>query len=871
MSLSRSLLFLVATAASLAHGYEGAGPRRELDAGVHLPQLTKAPAVTRFVEAAYPPAALARGEASQVTLLIDIDAIGKVTAAEVTKSGGAEFDLAAKDALLQFDFSPAELDDAPAAVRIEYVYHFASHPPETQAGLDAGVSERPAPVNLEGWVLERGTRDPIAHATVFLPESNLSAETDEQGAFALRGVPLGRVRVEISDQRHARFSTEQELREGQVTQLTAYLLKKLEGGFETTVVGDRDKKDVSVHALQKAELSTVPGTFGDPLRVLQNMPGMARAPMLSGALLVRGAQPQDSQVLVDGVPIPLLYHLGGGPSVLSPSYINTINFFPGAYGAKYGRAIAGIIDVETGAPTPTRPHGQASADFLNAGFYLESPINLTKNWGTVSVAARHSIIDLVLPPVLKALTPPGQTAIVVTPAYWDYQARYDLTLDGNAFELSAFGANDLLKISQAGTTQSQPFSVTLDEGFHRFRARWSRKTDDGWAFSLAPTFGFTSYKQSLNDTITWKANATDLNVRGWARKSLGQALTMELGVDVNGSWFHNRFEAATAATPDNPNPPPSVHDQALRLLTYAAYAEAIWTPVARWKLIPGVRFELYNLPSGLTASLEPRFATRVRLTDWATVKAAWGLYRQAPQVQELDSALGNSGLGLAMSQQVAGGLELVLMPKLSLDVQGFFNWRTSLVAPTDALIERDGVTVPSRYDNSGTGRAWGLEVLLRQDVTERLYGWVSYTLSRSENYSKTTGTWSPVSTDQTHLLTVVASYKFDFGIEAGVRFRLTTGSPYTPVQGATFNADTDSYTPLYGASNSARRAAFHQLDVRLEKQFTFETWKFSIYLDVQNVYNASNAEETLWDYRYRESAALNGLPIVPSLGLKGEF
>ncbi len=863
-----SFLFILLTGVT-AWGYEGVGLRREVDGGVHVPVLTRAPELTHFVEATLPPDVPEAGQTGEVGLQVDLDATGKVSAAEVTRSGGPVFDEAARAALLQFTFSPAEIDGAPASVRLEYVYHFVQKP-LVPAAVDAGV-EQLLPVNLTGHVLERGTRDPLANAVVFLPGSNVSAEADATGRFELRGVPAGRLKVEVTAQRHEKFSTEVEVREGQVTDLNAYLLEKLDGAFETTIISGKDKKDVSLHTFEKHELATVPGTFGDPLRVLQNMPGMARAPLLSGALLVRGAQPQDSQVLVDGVPIPLLYHLAGGPSVLSPSYIDRINFYPGAYGAKYGRAIAGIVDVETGGPPPTTFHGQASIDLLNAGFFLESPLRTDVNWGSLSIAARHSVIDFVLPPILKLTTRPGQASIVATPSYWDYQARYTIDLGGNAFELAAFGANDLLGISQAGTTSTQPFSLTNDQGFHRFRLRWSRKTDDGWFFFLAPTLGLTVNQTDVNDTTTITSNSTDFNLRGWAKKTMNRDLSFELGLDVNASWFHNRFEVAGTPTPTDENPAPSVHDQTLDLVSGAAYVEMVYSPIERWKWIPGVRLELYNLPSGVVPSLEPRLATRFRVTDWFWAKAAWGLYRQAPQSRELDAALGNPNLGLAMSQQTAGGFEFVLRPKLSLDVQGFFNWRTNLVQPSSTLVVRNGVTQREGYNNGGVGRAYGLEVLLKQDLTERFYGWVAYTLSRSENFDAKQNGWSPVSTDQTHILTVVASYRIGWGVEAGVRFRLTTGSPYTPVLGSTFNADTGGYSPVNGATNSAREATFNQLDLRVEKQFTFTLWKFSVYLDVQNVYDAPNPERTLYDYRYAQSAAVTGLPIIPSLGVKGEF
>ncbi len=868
------LASVLALAGRAAHAYEGEGILREVpDAGAVAPVLTRPPELLKFVEATYPPDALATGISAEVALLVDIDATGKVSAAEIERSGGADFDAAAKEALLRFEFSPAEVDTKPAPVRIEYVYHFEPKPqlPPVSPPEPTAAAAIEKPVNLRGRVLERGTRDPIASATVYLPDLGLAAETDGEGHFELRGVPLGAVKVEVSEPGHRKFATTEQVKEGQVTELTLYALKKLEGGFETTVVGQREKKEVSRHSLEKGELGTVPGTFGDPLRVLQNMPGVGRPPLVSGALLVRGAQPQDSQVLIDGVPIPLLYHFAGGPSVVSPSYIDRIDFFPGAYGAKYGRAIAGIVDVETGGPEPKRLHGLANVDLLNAGFYVESPISQERNWGTLSLAARRSYIDALLPPIMSALTPPGQASIVAAPYYWDYQGRYQVTLDRNKLELSAFGSNDLLTLSQTGSLESQAFSLNTQQGFHRFRAKWSRPTDSGWTFSLAPTAGFTQNNFSLGDSLKVGANSTDLNVRGAARTDISKALSFEAGVDINSNWFDNRFETPGLATPAEANPPPNVRDQKLTLASYAGYAEAVWAPLEAWKVIPGLRFEEYRLPKGYAASLEPRFATRYSLSDSASLKAAWGIYRQAPQSRELDPTSGNPDLGLAMSQQTAAGAEMKLPLRLMLDVQGFYNWRSQLVVNSSAIVERDGQQAPERLKNGGTGHAYGVEVLLKQDLTERSYGWIAYTLSRSEQYDETSGGYVPVSFDQTHILTVVGSYKLDAGWELGLRFRVTSGRPETPILGSTFNADTGSYSALNGAPGSARGAVFNQLDLRAEKLWTFDQWRLSAYLDVQNVYNAPNPEQVLWDYRYRDSASLRGLPILPTLGVKGEI
>ncbi len=867
----RLFLSVCVLCAGASGAYEGAGLKREVqeaDAGVPPPpQLTKAPELLTFVEATYPPEALARGEAAQVAFFIDIDETGKVTQAEVTRSAGPEFDAAAREAVLKLEFSPAEVDGQPAPVRIEYVYHFVPKPPPEPE--PAAVVEKP--INFRGQVVQRGTRDPIPNATVYLPDQQLTAETDADGRFEMRGVEPGRVKVEISEPNHRKFRTTEEVREDEVTELTAFLLKKVESGFETVVVGAREKKEVARRTLQKQEVQSVPGTFGDPLRVLQNMPGMARAPYISGALLVRGSQPQDSQVMIDGVPIPLLYHFAGGPSVITPSFIDRIDFFPGAYGAKYGRAIAGVVDVGTRPPEPKRLHGLVDIDLMDSGFYVESPISSTKNYGSFALAARRSYIDVLLPPLLDAFRQPGDAVTAVSPYYWDYQGRYDLKLGRDRFELLAFGSSDVLAISQSGTEETQPFSLDTHQAFHRVRLAWSRPTESGWKLSLAPTLGLTLSNFKLGEEFKGGVTSRDVNVRGEASKELASGLTFETGIDINAAFYDLRIEFPGVAAPGEEEPPTIVTELEVPIASYAAYAEVVWSPLERLKIIPGLRFETYQLPGGWHPSLEPRIATRYALTEQLTVKAAWGLYRQAPQPGEVTSAFGNPDLGLLRSRQAAAGYEWKLTPSLLLDMQGFYNWRDLLVVSSRGFVERDGERVPERYNHDGYGRAYGLELLLKHDLTERFYGWVSYTLSRSEQFDDDAEDYVPVEFDQSHILTVVGSYKFDSGVELGLRFRLTTGRPETPILGGTFNADNGRYFPLEGLPGSTRGATFHQLDLRVEKLWTFNRWRLSAYVDVQNIYNAPNPEAILWDYRYRENAPLRGLPFLPTFGVKGEF
>jgi hypothetical protein len=126
--------------------------------------------------------------------------------------------------------------------------------------------------------------------------------------------------------------------------------------------------------------------------------------------------------------------------------------------------------------------------------------------------------------------------------------------------------------------------------------------------------------------------------------------------------------------------------------------------------------------------------------------------------------------------------------------------------------------------------------------------------------------------DQTHILSVVASYDLGAGWELGGRFRYVTGNLYTPCVGSLFSSTGASYLCINGAFNSERLPPFHQLDVRVDKRWVFEDFTLGAYLDLINAYNRTNPDFILYNYDYSQSRPQTGsLPIVPSLGLRGEF
>jgi hypothetical protein len=173
------------------------------------------------------------------------------------------------------------------------------------------------------------------------------------------------------------------------------------------------------------------------------------------------------------------------------------------------------------------------------------------------------------------------------------------------------------------------------------------------------------------------------------------------------------------------------------------------------------------------------------------------------------------------------------------------------------------------YVNRGWGRSYGAEVLVRARL-EDFFGWVSYTVSRSDRVDGPTSERRLFDYDQTHNVIVVGSYTLGKW-EIGGRWQYSTGNPLTPVLGSIYVADLNYYTPVYGEVNSDRLDPAHALDVRVDRTWKFRTWSLSAYLDVTNVYANPRTLGYNYNFDFTERQAIEELPIIPALGVRGSF
>ena len=832
------------------------------------PQLTRLPQLLEAKPADYPPGRLARGETADVACQVDIDAQGAVSNVAVEQGAAPDFDAAAVAAIRQFRFSPAELDGKAAAVRIRYVYHFVL---EKKA---APAVPRAALFVIRGEVVEAGNRRPIAGADVS-DDTSGQTSTDAAGRFQL-AAPEGDRRLTISapgfDKREVSVSVH-----GAVEAPRVWLHRTDVGDLQATVPGDKQHDAPTRRTLTHDELVNVPGSLNDPIRAVQNLPGLARAPFLGGQLIVRGAPPQDTGTYLDGHRIPQLFHFLGGPSVINEQLLDRIDFYPGGYGAYYGRNLSGAIDVGTRKGDAQGLHGEASVDLLQSVAFAEGPLG---DRTQVAVAARRSYIDLFLPLFIPNDPNRGVTSIV--PIYWDYQARADHRFDnGDALSLLLFGSSDQLTVIQKGGRRTLPLSLDTRLAFHRAVANWQHPLSQTLALVVSPAVGFT--RQSFSTQGAGQGpfalpQTGDITVlTGELRAELQwkplPSLALRFGADHQLDRAAYSVDIQSSIQLQNLGIPITQENKFSRvqpLLQWGEFAEAVLT-LGDLRLTPGLRLDQFHWRESARWSIDPRLFARYALSETTALKAYTGLYHEPPSGQQIDQDIGNPRLGLEWAAQFGVGVEHRFSEVWNLGAEVFYNRRGGLIVRVDPVLLPDQTVFNPRFLNNGLGRAWGLELLLRREITARIYGWLAYTLSRSDVLPNPGDAWRSFQYDQTHILTLVAGYRPSPSWELSTRYRLVSGNPTAPVDSATFDADSGGYVATRGNFGDARLPLFSQLDLRAQHTWTWDFWQLALYLDVQNVTNHRNEEIHVFDYRYREQGSISGIPILPTFGVKGKF
>lgn len=768
---------------------------------------------------------------------------------------------------------------------------------------------------IEGRARVAGQRQPIAEASVLVlpaPEGSRAGPSrpmtdppptdppwsratvaDEDGRFSIDEVPRGLVRVLVIAPGFVGTERIVDVPADGTVRTDVFVDPDEDNAYRTVVRAESaDPTEPRRHLLEREEIQTMPGSQGDPLRALQNLPGVARAPASLGLLVLRGAPPGQSAVFLGGHEMPRAFHVLSLSSVFAADVIDTLDFVPGNFDPAYGNATGGVVIVEPRAGRRDGFHGHAEVDLAAASALVEGPVGD----GSFVVGVQRGYADAVVAgagAVVEQVT--GEQSGLLLPSYWDYQGLLDQPLPGGAkFSLRLFGAGDRLRGQGPadGTTPNAGFDFRTD--FHRADLVFSQRRRR-WKFLLTPSLRYELGRLMLSsNTLERRRNDAIVSVRAQATAVVTRSIDLTLGTDGEIDYFVTTDDAAVV-DPTTGQPGPRIVTRESGLASTLGAFTVVDLHRGPVSARPGVRANAFSVLGRQAYSIDPRVNGRAEIGERFSLSAGVGRYSQARPVTDRDSVDlidqtsgvggGNAFLPPVFSRfdpeiefapqdteltvrqaiQASAGGDVELGRGIGLGITGYFRDQDNA---EPLVFDGRSVTFATRSRNIG------LEVLLRKRLTNKLYGWIAYTLSYGElrfvqGSDAVRGERRPSDFDQRHNLVLLASYALPRGWRIGGRFRFVTGYPFTPIIGSI--AVRGGFVPIQGNRNGDRLPPFHQLDIRVDKRWRLQRVEMTAYMDVQNVYNRQNPEAILYTADFRDEAGFVGIPIYPTLGFRIDY
>jgi TonB family protein len=817
-------------------------------------QSFQAPVAKGSTDVAYPDTAPEITAPVAVTVKLLVDETGAVAKVDLVSAPQPIFDDAVIAAAKAFTFEPATFGGKPVKVEITFTHTFL---PKAPPPPQVTTPESKATAVLRGKLIELGTRKPVTSATItaVVDGATYTVEGDQTGHFRLALAP-GAAKITVYAPSHEPFEQQEQLSAHQELGVTYLVSRDRYDPYSITVVGEQRREEVSRITLRGPELQQVPGTFGDPFRVIQALPGVASVVSLLPFPVVRGASPSSTGFEIDGTRVPLLFHLLSGPSVIHPEFIDEIQFYPGGAPAPYGGYTAGIIDGLTRRANKDEHLIDVDLNLLQVGGLVREPV--TKDI-SVTAAARYGF-----PGFLLSLAT-NQASL----SYWDYQLRVDGGTKANGWTLFSYGARDELDTIAPNAdpnAANPPLAPQLILGFHRLDLRYHRTF--GKLDTTARIVGGYDRTESMGTDFTiWSA---DPELKG--RLEVDKTLALQAG--ITGDLRLLRPGANTNAAAGSLA---AITSSLSSSQTGSVYFEGIWRPSPLWLIRPGVRGDIYHDDTATKPAFDPRLTVRYKLgerdlpdvapgSDDAAVwlKGSTGLYHQPPRFVVPLPGLDMMPLkyGLLEAWQSSLGAEVPLGARFTLSTEAFYNYMNptifdlstnaatigtganSTLIPTSIINMPDpGQMYIDRLTTPQTGRAYGLEFLLRRQAQNGVFGWISYTLSRSERDRN--GVVAPYDYDRTHLLNLVVGVPLRRNWDLGLRAQYESGEPATTTYGY----------------NTARADGYVRFDVRVDKRAVYRSWLLDFYVDITNV--ALMPEEITPGQTIRY--------VLPTVGFRGRF
>lgn len=718
---------------------------------------------------------------------------------------------------------------------------------------------------IRGRVFDEQTNESLPFVNLVIDGTNIGSTTDLDGNFLFTGIEPGFVRLRVSAVGYETRVSPEFMVTGSRTANIDIGLRQKSVELEVVEIAisqfeRSEESPVSLRRLGIKEIERSPGSNRDISRVIQGLPGVASTPAFRNDVIVRGGGPAENSFFLDGVEIPNINHFAtqgasGGPvGILNTDFIREVEMYSGAFPANRGNALSSVFEFRQINGNTDRLNFQATVGASDLALTADGP--LTSNT-TFIASARRSYLQFLF----------GVVGLPFLPTYNGFQFKTNTWVtDKSTLTFIGLGAIDLFDLNlDANETREQRYILDY------------LPVNEQWNYAIGAVYR----RFKSNGTETWVLSRNML--RNMAYKYPGNIETLPRILDYESDEIENkiRFERSISIGNYRINAGAGAEyaryfNDTFQRVFFNNQLDAIeyqtdfdmfkWSLFAqttrrfmneRLSLSLGVRSDANNYSSqmsNLLDQLSPRFSASYRLRNNFYLNMNTGRFYQLPAYTTLgfrnnEGVLVNreNRITYISSDHFVAGVEYLPNRNSKLSVEGFYkmysNYPFSL-RDSVALGSRSadfGIVGGEEVTSTAQGRAFGTEVYYRNQDLRNWNVILSYTLVRSE-FKDIRSNFIPSAWDNRHILNITGLRNLPNNWEIGFKWRYSGGAPFTPndldLSSRVEAWDVQGMGYLdFSRFNSERLRSFHQLDVRVDKQFFLSNFSLMLYLDVQNVYN----------------------------------
>lgn len=719
-----------------------------------------------------------------------------------------------------------------------------------------------AEYQIKGVVIDKSTRQPLEFVNVLVVGLGIGASTDANGNFLITQMPPGIYRLQAS---FLGYKTEltPEYRVNHVTPYVQIELEEENASLNEVIVTASPfqkvpESPVSLRVIGLQEIEKAPGANRDISKVVQNYPGVAFSPIgYRNDLIVRGGGPSENRFYLDGVEIPNINHFStqgasGGPvGLIDADLIRSVKFYSGAFPADKGNALSSVLDFSL-------RDGDMERNSLKATLGA-SEVSLSSNG---HIGNKTSYLVSVRQSYLQALF--KILGLPFLPAYTDASFKIKTRFDShNELTLLGLGGIDRMKLNLGIEGEDAEYMLsylpeinqetyTVGGVYRHYSQRHVQSIVLSQSYLNNRNVKYRDNDESSEENLTLRLGSIEQETKlRMENTSSWSVWKVKAGFDLN----YSRYKS---------NEYRKVFTNALReydyhtdlsLWRWGMFASVDYAaPDKSFTASMGVRTDGNNYSDKmkeLWRQLSPRLSVSYRLIEGLTLSGHVGLYYQLPSYTALgfkgeEGEYVNRHLDYISVSQESLGLSWTPNENMELSVEGFYKlyghmpFSLSDQIPLSCKGNDYGTIGNEPLSSEAKGRSYGVELMFKWLLTQKLNLSSSLTIFKSEFKDGEQGSYVPSAWDNRFILNMSGTYNFPKHWSLGAKVSCIGGSPYTPydVEKSSlveaWNVQGRAYYD-YSRYNQERLPVFGQLDVRVDKTFYLKKCMLGFYFDIQNI------------------------------------